>query len=72
MVGSEEKRRYALETLGCTDCINRHDEKPAEALKKACPNGVNVYFDLVGGSWLQLANTAVGIRRAYHTLWPDG
>lgn len=55
VVGSEEKRRYALETLGCTHCINRHSENPAEALKKACPDGIDVYFDLVGGRWLQLA-----------------
>lgn len=61
VAGSEEKQRYALDTLGCTHCLSRHSDDPAQALKAACPEGVNVYFDLVGGYWLQLAAEQLAI-----------
>ncbi|MBC6428158.1 MAG: NADP-dependent oxidoreductase [Cellvibrionales bacterium] len=64
IVGSEEKRRYALEELGYDHCINRKTEDISERLKKLCPQGIDIYFDLVGGSLLNLvsAQLAVGAR----------
>lgn len=43
-----EKRRIALETLGYDHCIDRIEEDLATALKRIAPDGVSVYFDLVG------------------------
>lgn len=48
--GSEEKNRYLLDELGFDAVINYKDEKPVrEALEEACPDGVDIYFDNVGG-----------------------
>jgi len=49
--GSDEKNRYLREELGVDATINY--KKPEggmlPALKSACPNGIDVYFDNVGG-----------------------
>ncbi|MDO3411371.1 NADP-dependent oxidoreductase [Saccharibacillus sp. CPCC 101409] len=47
--GSEEKNRYLSEELGFDAVVNYKDGSLAEALEKACPDGVDVYFDNVGG-----------------------
>ena len=50
IAGSDEKVRYLTEELGFDAAINykRHSYiRPA--LKRACPDGVDVYFDNVGG-----------------------
>lgn len=46
--GSEEKCR-ALVDLGFTAAINYHQEDVPTKLKECCPDGVDVYFDNVGG-----------------------
>lgn len=48
--GSEEKNRYLLDELGFDAVINYKAENVKEALEKACPDGVDVYFDNVGGT----------------------
>ncbi len=55
IAGSGEKCRYAIETLGAADCIDRRSEDVEARLGKLCPDGINVYFDLVGGSILHAA-----------------
>jgi len=55
VVGSEEKRTWALQALNLDACINRQHSDCEDQLKQFCPQGVNVYFDLVGGRWLHLA-----------------
>ena len=55
IAGSEEKCRFAREQLGVEACINRHSEDIAARLQQLCPEGVNFYFDLVGGELLQTA-----------------
>ncbi|WP_098741746.1 NADP-dependent oxidoreductase [Paenibacillus sp. EZ-K15] len=49
MAGSEEKTKYLTEKLGFDAAINYQTEDLASALAEACPNGVDVYFDNVGG-----------------------
>ncbi|CAM4120349.1 NADP-dependent oxidoreductase [Saccharibacillus endophyticus] len=47
--GSEEKNRYLSEELGFDAVVNYKTESLGEALAAACPDGVDVYFDNVGG-----------------------
>jgi NADPH-dependent curcumin reductase CurA len=43
-----EKRRIAIETLGYDHCIDRIEEDLGSELERVAPDGVSVYFDLVG------------------------
>jgi NADPH:quinone reductase len=50
IAGSDEKNRYLTEELGVDVAINyRTATDINEALKDACPEGVDIYFDNVGG-----------------------
>jgi NADPH:quinone reductase len=50
IAGSEEKISYLKTELGFDEAINyKTTENLKEALEIACPNGVDVYFDNVGG-----------------------
>jgi NADPH:quinone reductase len=51
IAGSEKKIRYLLDELGFDAVINyKTTDNIRHSLKEACPNGVDVYFDNVGGS----------------------
>lgn len=49
IAGSDEKVAYLKEQLGFDEAINYKDPNFAQKLVKACPKGVDVYFDNVGG-----------------------
>jgi NADPH:quinone reductase len=49
IAGSDEKNRYLKEELGVDAVINYKTDDIRQALKDACPNGIDVYFDNVGG-----------------------
>ena len=50
IAGSDEKNAYLMEQLGFDAAINYRTEPDLKAaLEKACPDGVDVYFDNVGG-----------------------
>lgn len=50
IAGSEEKNSYLVEELGFDAAINyKTTPNMKKALEEACPNGVDVYFDNVGG-----------------------
>ncbi len=51
--GSDEKCAYVINELGFDACINYKTEDLKEALKAACPRGIDVYFDNVGGVVLE-------------------
>jgi NADPH-dependent curcumin reductase CurA len=53
IAGGEDKCRYAVEELGFDACLDRHDPRFAERLARACPNGIDVYFENVGGDVLE-------------------
>ena len=50
IAGHEEKCRYVVEELGFDACISRLSPGFAEDLKAACPDGIDVYFENVGGA----------------------
>ena len=49
IAGSDEKNRYLEQELGVDATINYKNGGVAQALKDACPKGIDVYFDNVGG-----------------------
>lgn len=50
IAGSDEKNAYLQNELGFDETINyKTTDNLYKALKAACPNGVDVYFDNVGG-----------------------
>jgi len=64
MAGSDEKCRMLIDEFGYDAAINYKTEDLMEAIGRTCPNGVNIYFDNVGGDILNtaLANIAYGAR----------
>jgi hypothetical protein len=64
LAGSPEKCEYVVKELGFDACINYKTEDVKAALRQHCPNGINVYFDNVGGEILDaaLAQLARGAR----------
>jgi len=49
IAGGADKCRYAVETLGFDVCLDRHDPDWAGQLAAACADGIDVYFENVGG-----------------------
>ncbi|WP_137891397.1 NADP-dependent oxidoreductase [Ramlibacter sp. 2FC] len=53
IAGGPEKCKYAVDELGFDACIDYREHKDAaslsKALKAACPNGIDGYFENVGG-----------------------
>jgi len=49
IAGSAEKCKYVKEELGFDACVNHNSPEFAEALKAVCPDGIDVYFENVGG-----------------------
>lgn len=82
IAGGAEKCRYAVETLGFDLCLDHRADDFAEQLAQACPQGIDVYYENVGGkvfdAVLPLLNTAArvpvcGLVSGYNaTGLPDG
>lgn len=52
IAGGADKCRHAVEALGYDVCLDRHEGHLAERLAAACPDGIDVYFESVGGEVL--------------------
>jgi NADPH-dependent curcumin reductase CurA len=50
IAGGERKRRYVKDELGFDDCLDHQQPDLAERLKAACPKGIDIYFENVGGA----------------------
>lgn len=65
VAGGSEKCRYVVEELGFDACIDHHGADFAAELAAACPDGIDVYFESVGGAVfdavLPLLNTSARI-----------
>jgi NADPH-dependent curcumin reductase CurA len=53
--GSEDKVRHLLDEIGLDAAFNYRDGHVLERLRKAAPDGIDVYFDNVGGDHLEAA-----------------
>ncbi|SOC53292.1 hypothetical protein SAMN05660748_4380 [Blastococcus aggregatus] len=53
--GTPEKVRWLTEELGFTAAFDYHDGPVAKLLAQAAPDGIDVYFDNVGGEHLEAA-----------------
>ncbi len=62
IAGSHEKCRWLTDELGFDAAINYRTENAAKALKDACPNGIDVFFDNVGGEILEAALANLALR----------
>jgi len=50
IAGREEKCRFVVDELGYDACVSHLSPTFAEDLRAACPHGVDVYFENVGGA----------------------
>ncbi|HKD01169.1 MAG TPA: NADP-dependent oxidoreductase [Terriglobales bacterium] len=64
IAGGAEKCSYVVHDLGFDAAIDYRSEDVRASLHKLCPDGINVYFDNVGGTILEaaLSNLARGAR----------
>jgi NADPH-dependent curcumin reductase CurA len=64
IAGGEKKCQYVVKELGFDSAIDYKSEEVRKSLRTHCPNGIDVYFDNVGGEILEaaLANLARGAR----------
>ena len=82
VAGGKEKCEYAVEKLGFDACVDHKASNFEELLKKACDQGIDVYFESVGGkvfdAVLPLLNSSArvplcGLVSQYNaTSLPDG
>ena len=62
VAGAAAKCRYAVDTLGIDACVSHHDEDLAGALNDACPDGIDVYYENVGG---KVFDAAIGLMNVH-------
>jgi NADPH-dependent curcumin reductase CurA len=82
IAGTAEKCRYTVEEFGFETCLNYNDEDFDSQLKDACPEGVDIYFENVGGKVFDAAYNLMNdggripvcgmISRYNDTSLPDG
>lgn len=62
IVGLEDKRQIALDEFGFDACVSYRSPGFVEDLRAACPDGIDVYFDNVGGAVLEAAVSLLRLR----------
>ena len=55
IAGSDKKCAYLTETLKLDAAVSHRDKRFFAALQEACPDGIDLYFDNVGGEVLEAA-----------------
>ncbi|MEO6996525.1 MAG: NADP-dependent oxidoreductase [Terracoccus sp.] len=55
VAGSAEKVTLLTDVLGADRAVNRHDGPAVDLLREAAPDGIDLYFDNVGGEQLEAA-----------------
>jgi NADPH-dependent curcumin reductase len=59
IAGGKDKCDYVINELGFDDCVDYKEGDLRKKLKAVCPNGVDVYFDNVGGEILDTLLTLI-------------
>jgi len=54
-VGDDKKLDFIMKELKFDDGFNYKKEKPADALQRMCPDGIDIYYENVGGEQLEAA-----------------
>src|ERR1700692_3124418 len=49
VAGSQAKCEYVVKELGFDACVNYKTQDLVAGLKEACPKGIDIHFDNVGG-----------------------
>ena len=62
IAGGEDKCRFVVEQLGFDACIDYKAGPVHAGLKEHCPQGVDVYFDNVGGEILDAVLTRINLK----------
>lgn len=62
IAGGKEKCDYAVKELGFDACVDYKNQDVKKGLKEACPNGIDVYFDNVGGDILDIVLTRINLK----------
>jgi len=50
ITGNKEKSKKVIEQLGADDCLEHNNPSFANNLANTCPDGVNLFFDTLGGA----------------------
>lgn len=58
-VGDDKKLEFITKDLGFDGGFNYKTEKPLEALQRLAPNGIDIYYENVGGEQLEAAITSM-------------
>jgi NADPH-dependent curcumin reductase CurA len=70
-VGDDKKLAFITDELGFDAGFNYKKEKPADALKRLAPNGVDIYYENVGGEHLAAALDAMNLHGRIGTFTPS-
>jgi NADPH-dependent curcumin reductase CurA len=62
IAGGKDKCDFVVNELGYDACIDYKNGDVREGLKQHCPNGVDVYFDNVGGDILDTVLTRINLK----------
>ncbi len=62
IAGGPEKCEFVVKELGFDACIDYKNTSVRDGLKEHCPNGVDVYFDNVGGEILDTVLTRINMK----------
>jgi NADPH-dependent curcumin reductase len=62
IAGGPEKCAEVIERYGFDECLDYREEKLRQRLRAACPTGVDLYFDNVGGEILDAVLTNLAMR----------
>lgn len=62
VAGAQEKCDYVVRELGFDACVSYKKRGLREALQAACPDGIDIYFENVGG---QVLDAVVGLLRPF-------
>lgn len=62
IAGGAEKCEFLVGELGFDEAIDYKNESLRDGLKRTCPDGIDIYFDNVGGETLNTVLTRINLR----------